>query len=131
MDVLTEGVHSGLASGIVASSFRILRNLLSRLEDEQTGEILPSACHAPIPTERVTEAEGGGQGTRKDSLVRFAIREGYETDLSRWGPAAAEPRVAPGTRGDWVGRRTCYWRGRKCAAAIHSCKNVDAAAADR
>ncbi len=57
VDVLTEGVHSGLASGVVPSSFRVLRTLLSRLEDEQTGEILPSACHAPIPTERVTEAK--------------------------------------------------------------------------
>src|SRR5262249_35620250 len=37
--VLTEGVHSGDASGIVPSSFRILRGLLSRLEDEATGEI--------------------------------------------------------------------------------------------
>ncbi|HVM83345.1 MAG TPA: M20/M25/M40 family metallo-hydrolase, partial [Candidatus Binatia bacterium] len=32
--VLEEGVHSGSASGIVPSSFRIFRQLLSRLEDE-------------------------------------------------------------------------------------------------
>ena len=31
--VLTEGVHSGAASGIVPSSFRILRHLLIRIED--------------------------------------------------------------------------------------------------
>ena len=37
--VLTEGVHSGHASGVVPSSFRILRQLLSRLEDEETGAI--------------------------------------------------------------------------------------------
>ena len=40
VDVLTEGVHSGDASGIVPSSFRIVRQLLSRLEDEATGEII-------------------------------------------------------------------------------------------
>ena len=34
--VLTEGVHSGDASGIVPSSFRIARQLLSRIEDEET-----------------------------------------------------------------------------------------------
>ena len=40
VEVLSEGVHSGAASGIVPSSFRILRQLLDRLEDERTGEIL-------------------------------------------------------------------------------------------
>jgi acetylornithine deacetylase/succinyl-diaminopimelate desuccinylase-like protein len=42
VQVLGEGVHSGAASGIVPSSFRILRQLLSRLEDEVTGEIRPA-----------------------------------------------------------------------------------------
>ena len=40
VDVLTEGVHSGMAGGVVPSSFRILRKILSRIEDETTGEIL-------------------------------------------------------------------------------------------
>lgn len=39
MDVLTEGVHSGDASGVVGDSFRILRNLLERIENQTTGEI--------------------------------------------------------------------------------------------
>ncbi len=39
----SEGVHSGDASGVVPSSFRILRRLLSRLEDEATGEIRPAS----------------------------------------------------------------------------------------
>ena len=39
--VLTEGVHSGAAGGIVPSSFRLLRQIISRLEDESTGVILP------------------------------------------------------------------------------------------
>ena len=54
--VLTEGVHSGDASGVVPSSFRIARKLLDRLEDANTGWILPSAFHAPIPAERVMQA---------------------------------------------------------------------------
>ncbi len=37
--VLTEGVHSGAAGGIVPSSFRLLRQLLERVEDAGTGEI--------------------------------------------------------------------------------------------
>jgi len=56
IEVLTEGVHSGHASGIVPSSFRILRQLLSRLEDEATGEVRPSTLYAQIPAERIAQA---------------------------------------------------------------------------
>jgi acetylornithine deacetylase/succinyl-diaminopimelate desuccinylase-like protein len=56
VDVLTEGVHSGDASGVVASSFRILRSLLSRIEDERSGKILPSEMHAPVPPQRIEQA---------------------------------------------------------------------------
>jgi acetylornithine deacetylase/succinyl-diaminopimelate desuccinylase-like protein len=56
VEVLTEGVHSGAASGIVPSSFRILRALLSRIEDEQTGEVRLRDLHADIPRERVDQA---------------------------------------------------------------------------
>ena len=56
VDVLTEGVHSGDASGIVPSSFRIARALLDRLEDSATGRILPSEFHLPIPEERAAQA---------------------------------------------------------------------------
>ena len=38
--ILREGVHSGLGSGVAASSFRILRQLLSRVEDPETGRVL-------------------------------------------------------------------------------------------
>ncbi len=54
--VLREGVHSGEASGIVPSSFRIVRTLLSRLEDEATGKILPEWLYAEIPAQRVEQA---------------------------------------------------------------------------
>jgi acetylornithine deacetylase/succinyl-diaminopimelate desuccinylase-like protein len=56
VEVLTEGVHSGHASGIVPSSFRIARKLIERLEDATTGHILPDAFHAEIPEERVAQA---------------------------------------------------------------------------
>ena len=42
VDVLTEGVHSGAAGGLVPSSFRILRRILSRIEDEATGADPPA-----------------------------------------------------------------------------------------
>ena len=56
VNVLEEGVHSGDASGIVPSSFRILRQLLSRLEDEVSGRIKVEALYVPIPEERIAQA---------------------------------------------------------------------------
>src|SRR5690348_15828106 len=55
--VLTEGVHSGDASGVVPSSFRIMRGLLSRLEDEGTGEIRLPELYAQIPPQRIAQAQ--------------------------------------------------------------------------
>jgi len=55
--VLSEGVHSGDASGIVPSSFRILRDLLSRIEDEDTGRILLDGLYSQIPEERLVQAK--------------------------------------------------------------------------
>ena len=55
--VLEEGVHSGGASGHVPSSFRIARQLLSKLEDENTGEIKLQELHTNIPKHRISEAK--------------------------------------------------------------------------
>ncbi len=57
VEVLREGVHSGDASGVVPSSFRILRQLLSRLEDEATGAVIPNSLYAQIPAERLDQAK--------------------------------------------------------------------------
>jgi acetylornithine deacetylase/succinyl-diaminopimelate desuccinylase-like protein len=59
--VLTEGVHSGAASGIVPSSFRILRQLLSRIEDPETGEILLPELQVAIPQDRQAQARQAAQ----------------------------------------------------------------------
>ena len=56
VEILTEGVHSGDASGLVPSSFRILRHVLDRLEDSATGHLLPASLHCEIPVERIEQA---------------------------------------------------------------------------
>ncbi|MBY0421321.1 MAG: M20/M25/M40 family metallo-hydrolase, partial [Parvularculaceae bacterium] len=56
VDVLSEGVHSGDASGVVPSSFRIMRQLLDRLDDPLTGRVRLSALHTDIPLHRISEA---------------------------------------------------------------------------
>jgi acetylornithine deacetylase/succinyl-diaminopimelate desuccinylase-like protein len=50
--VLTEGVHSGMATGIAASPFRIVEQLLSRLEDPCNGEVRLQALQVPVPDDR-------------------------------------------------------------------------------
>lgn len=56
-EVLTEGVHSGGAGGIVPSSFRVLRQLLSRVEDETNGKIRLDDLHMEIPEQRTQQAK--------------------------------------------------------------------------
>ena len=56
VEILTEGIHSGDASGLVPSSFRILRQVLDRLEDAKTGRLLPASFHCEIPAGRVAQA---------------------------------------------------------------------------
>ncbi|MGH9113912.1 MAG: M20/M25/M40 family metallo-hydrolase, partial [Acidimicrobiales bacterium] len=55
VDVLTEGVHSGSAGGVVPSSFRIVRHLLDRIEDAGSGELLLPQLHVDIPDERLRQ----------------------------------------------------------------------------
>lgn len=56
VEVLSEGVHSGAASGIVPSSFRVLRQLLDRIEDAASGRVLLPELYAEIPAERLRQA---------------------------------------------------------------------------
>jgi acetylornithine deacetylase/succinyl-diaminopimelate desuccinylase-like protein len=72
--VLTEGVHSGDASGIVPSSFRIARRLLSRIEDEATGRILPDELYVQVPPQRIEQARAaaGVLGPEVYSKLPFA-----------------------------------------------------------
>jgi acetylornithine deacetylase/succinyl-diaminopimelate desuccinylase-like protein len=56
VDIVTEGLHSGDASGMVPSSFRIARTLLDRVENALTGEILLPELHVDIPSDRSSEA---------------------------------------------------------------------------
>ncbi len=57
VEILTEGVHSGDASGLVPSSFRIMRDLLDRLGDSKTGRLLPQSFHCEIPADRIAQAK--------------------------------------------------------------------------
>ena len=72
VQVLDEGVHSGDASGVVASSFRILRQVLSRLEDEVTGKIKPQELYVEIPAQRIEQAQRTGAGARRCGVFQIS-----------------------------------------------------------
>jgi acetylornithine deacetylase/succinyl-diaminopimelate desuccinylase-like protein len=71
VEVLDEGVHSGDASGVVPSSFRIVRQLLSRIEDEATGEIRPASLYAQIPGERIDQAKRAAAALGASVYTKF------------------------------------------------------------
>ena len=63
VQVLDKGVHSGNSSGIVPSSFRIITQLLNRVEDPATGRILLPEMHAKLTAD---------QHERTNALAKFA-----------------------------------------------------------
>jgi acetylornithine deacetylase/succinyl-diaminopimelate desuccinylase-like protein len=71
VEILTEGVHSGDASGLVPSSFRILRQVLDRLEDSTTGELLPQSFHCQMPDSRRVQAEAAAAILQHEVYKRF------------------------------------------------------------
>jgi len=50
--VLTEGVHSGMATGIAPTPFRIVEQLMARLESAVTGDVLLDELQATVPKDR-------------------------------------------------------------------------------
>jgi acetylornithine deacetylase/succinyl-diaminopimelate desuccinylase-like protein len=96
VEILTEGVHSGDASGIVPSSFRILRQLLSRIEDEQTGRIKLEAVQVQISNDRLKQARLTADALGDEVWNKFpfvqgarpAVSDKVEMILNRtWRPA--------------------------------------------
>ena len=71
VEILTEGVHSGDASGLVPSSFRIMRQVLDRLEDSATGRLLPASFHCEVPAERLTQAQATADILGDEIYKRF------------------------------------------------------------
>jgi len=71
VEILTEGVHSGDASGLVPSSFRIMRQVLDRLEDSATGRLLPQSFHCEVPADRLAQAHATAKILGDEIYKRF------------------------------------------------------------
>lgn len=78
VELISEGVHSGSASGIVADSFRVARQLISRLEDETTGEVKLAQLHCVIPEERKKQAHDCAHALGEQVYSEFPWHEGVE-----------------------------------------------------
>src|SRR5687767_54918 len=78
VEVLTEGVHSGDASGVVASSFRIARMLLDRIDDPATGVVTHSAFHAQVPPERAAQAKKAAEVLGEEIWRKFPFVPGMQ-----------------------------------------------------
>ena len=94
--VLSEGVHSGDASGVVPSSFRILRQLLSRIEDQDSGRVLIDGLHVEVPADRMVQAKTCAQVLDTAIFDKFPFLPGMtpmHSDLTElvlnrtWRPA--------------------------------------------
>jgi len=112
VEILTEGVHSGAASGIVPDSFRICRALLSRLENAETGEIIPPGLSVQLSDQRLAQSKAAAQRlgmagmvgcfpfvtksckpVREDCVTQLALNRWWRPQLSIVG-AAGLPSVS-------------------------------------
>lgn len=74
--VLESGQHSGTASGVVPSSFRIFRQLLDRIEDSRSGEILLPELHGDLPADRAGEMKALADVAPGAAANAFPLVEG-------------------------------------------------------
>jgi len=96
IEILEEGVHSGDASGIVPSSFRILRQLLDRIDDCKSGNVIANEFNAAIPAKRIAQAEAAATVLGDTVYTKFPfvqdgqplLKDPAELILNRtWRPA--------------------------------------------
>ena len=79
--VSSVGVHSGHGSGVMPSSFRLVRQLLSRIEDENTGEIKPKWLHTKI-SDKMREQATQIIKMNSESDDDFPLLEGVEKQVN-------------------------------------------------
>ena len=73
--ILDEGAHSGDASGVVPSSFRLLRVLLERIEEGRTGLLPHEDFNVSIPAERIEQANRVAAALGRQVYDRFPFVE--------------------------------------------------------
>lgn len=96
--MLSEGVHSGMATGIAATPFRIMQQLLARLEDPINGDVRLDALRASIPADRLAQARDAAKVLGAEVAGKVPFLDGVQplsTDAvelllgSTWRPTLA------------------------------------------
>src|SRR5262249_22789468 len=98
VSLLTEGVHSGDGTGVVAASERVIRQLLDRIDDSHTGRIKLEELVTQIPRTRILQAEKTAQVIGAEVWNKFPYngaahpisKDNVELILNRtWRPGLA------------------------------------------
>ncbi|MCA3215149.1 MAG: M20 family metallopeptidase [Burkholderiales bacterium] len=124
VEVLTEGVHSGKASGLVPSSMRIARQLLNRIDDPATGRVVDPVFHADIPAERLQQAQRAGE------ILGDQVWKEFPWVGCNHGPAvedAAHAHAMPTTTDPVEGILARTWRPALSVTGAAGFPSVDAA----
>jgi acetylornithine deacetylase/succinyl-diaminopimelate desuccinylase-like protein len=80
VNVTKEGIHSGSGSGIVPSCFRILRQLLNRIENETSGDIILDDLKVEIPEGRLNQAETAANVLAKSLFEELPFLSGVKPE---------------------------------------------------
>jgi len=140
VSLLTEGVHSGAGTGVYASSFRVVRELLDRVEDSKTGKILLPEFYIDIPHSRKEQAKQAAEYLGDSIYKEFPFREGVkpitndksELILNRtWRPTLAVVGAAgfppPETAGNVLRKETILKLSFRIPPGVEAKKAFDAA----
>lgn len=84
VEVLNEGKHSGKVGGAVRTSSNIASDLISRIENVETGEVVPADFYVPIPKEREEQIQKAAPLLAEE--VRKELEEAGATHLTTDDP---------------------------------------------
>jgi len=136
VEILTEGIHSGDASGLVPSSFRIMRQVLDRLEDSKSGRLLPASFHCEVPADRLAQAKATASILGEEIYKRFPwalrLRGLHHLCLAhhhRSFASFAQSHLDTHIECDRCRRLSHFRKCRQCAAALYRLQAQPASAA--
>jgi acetylornithine deacetylase/succinyl-diaminopimelate desuccinylase-like protein len=78
VSLLTEGVHSGDGTGVIAASERVIRQLLDRIDDSHTGVVKLSELATQIPRQRVEQAAKTASVLGAEVYSKFPLQPGVK-----------------------------------------------------
>ena len=78
VSLLTEGVHSGDGTGVVAASERVIRILLDRIDDSRTGVVKLAELTTEIPPQRRSQAARTAEVIGDEVYSKFPLQPGVE-----------------------------------------------------